>query len=421
MSTKLESFQSGLGRFAQKLSGNVYIQTIRDAMLAYLPFTVIASIFLILAYIPSDAINDFISNVINTPYEVWQGKLMWVHFASLEIAGLLVILTTGYAIAERFDLNRIQVTLTALVSYLVITPIAWTDAGPAYTFASLGAVSMFTAILVGLVTGRLYKLIDDRNIKIKMPESVPPAVSAPFEALIPSLVVILFFWIIALVMDGMGTDLNSFVNDTVGLPLRAAGGSVFGVMFAKTFEQLLWFFGIHGGSIVQGVMTPILLVLEQENQALVLAGEAPIHIMNNSFFTHFAGIGVVGAVIAALIVARSTHYRTTAKIAAGPYVFGVGEPALFGFPLMLNFKLFIPFVFTNIVVITISYLAFASGMVPIPTGLVQLPWTTPVILSGFLVTQSVAGSILQIVLLVTATVIWLPFMRIADKDVQATE
>lgn len=120
-------------------------------------------------------------------------------------------------------------------------------------------------------------------------------------------------------------------------------------------------------------------------------------------------------------MAKSKQYREISKIAIVPYVFGVGEPALFGFPMMLNFSLAIPFIITPAVSAIISYIAFAVGLVPIPTGLVQLPWTTPTIISGFLVTGSIAGSILQIVLLVVSTLIWIPFMRMGDRQMLKME
>ena len=419
--TKFAGLQAGLSRFASKMGANVYVTTIRDAMLAYVPFTFIASIFLILACFPVEGFNNFVSSVLHCEASVWQGKLMYVHSASLAIGGLLVVLTVSHSLAEKLKLNMLQVTLTALISYLILTPLVTTDAGNALALTSVSAESMFCSILVGIFSTKIYQFVDSKGIKIKMPASVPPAVSAPFESLIPSFVSIFVFWIIRLILDAFNTDAVSLINGTLGLPLILVGGSIFGVVFADLFQQILWFFGIHGSSIVSGVMTPVFQVLEDENRNLSMAGEAAVNLINQSYFTHFCGIGVIGGVIAALIVAKSKQYREISKIAIVPYVFGVGEPALFGFPMMLNFSLAIPFIITPAVSAIISYIAFAVGLVPIPTGLVQLPWTTPTIISGFLVTGSIAGSILQIVLLVVSTLIWIPFMRMGDRQMLKME
>ena len=410
-----ERLQRGLGKFAGKMGANIYVTTIRDAMLAYVPFTFIASIFLILACFPVEGVNDFVSSVLHCETAVWQGKLLYVYNASLAIGGLLVSITSSHTMAEKLKLNQLQVTVTALIAYLIITPLTTSEAGDAIALTAISAQSMFCAILTGIFTAKIYQFVDGKNIKIKMPSSVPPAVSAPFESLIPSLFSITIFWIARLIFDAFGTDAVALINNTLGLPLVLVGGSLFGVVFAEIFQQILWFFGIHGTSIVTGVMTPILQVLEDQNKNLSMAGDLPVNIIGQSYFSHFAAVGIPGAVIAALIIAKSKHYREIAKISAVPYVFGVGEPALFGFPMMLNFDLFIPFVLTPPISAVISYVAFAAGLVPIPTGLIQLPWTTPPVISGLLVTGSIRGAILQIVLLAIATLVWLPFMRNADR------
>lgn len=152
-----------------------------------------------------------------------------------------------------------------------------------------------------------------------------------------------------------------------------------------------------------------------------MAGGNPINIISSSFFTHFAGIGIVGAVVAIIIVAKSKRYKEMGKIAGVPYLFNIGEPALFGVPLMLNVTFFIPFVFTSAVSAIVSYIVFSIGLVPLPTGLVQLPWTTPPIISGYLVTGSIAGGILQLALIALATIIWIPFIKIEDRKIVKEE
>lgn len=422
-STKMvEAFQMRLGKFASAMAANIYVTAIRDAMLAYVPFTFIASIFLILACFPSEGFNNFVSSVLHTEASVWQGKLLYVYFASIAIGGLLVVITMSHSIAEKMKLNQIQVIVTALVSYLVLVPLGATAEGaPAITLDSVSAQSMFCAILVGIFTAKIYQLIDSKGIKIKMPASVPPAVSAPFESLIPSFLVICLFWAIRLIMDAFGTDAVSIINKILGMPLTLVGGSVIGIMFIMAFQQLLWFFGLHGSSIVTGVMLPVWQVLEDQNKAASMAGLIPTNIICNSFYSHFAAIGIQGAIIATFIVARSKQYREVAKISVAPLMFNVGEPALFGFPMMLNFTLAIPLIFASSISALVSYIAFATGVVPIASGLVQLPWTTPIILSGFLVTGSFKGALLQLLCLVVSTLIWIPFIKMGDKQTLAIE
>lgn len=69
--TFTDAFQMKLGQFASAMSANIYVTAIRDAMLAYVPFTFIASIFLILACFPIEGFNNFVSSVLHCEAAVW--------------------------------------------------------------------------------------------------------------------------------------------------------------------------------------------------------------------------------------------------------------------------------------------------------------------------------------------------------------
>ena len=395
---------------------------IKDGMLSYMPFAFIASIFLIIAFFPVPAFTDFVSNITGLETAVWQGKLALVNDASLGIGGLLVLLSISNNLAKSLKINPMQVTMTTVVCFLILVPFGKAEAVKFIDVTYLGAQTIFLSIMISIVTAKVYKFIDDRGIKIKMPDSVPPAVSAPFESIIPSLVVITLFWILRLVIDGFGGGSALAIFTLIlGMPLQAVGGSLPGVIIVKMFSQLLWFFGIHGDSIVNGVMTPIFQVLQSENQAASLAGSIPPNIISQSFWDSFASIGIIGSILAIIIIAKSKRYREMKKIAGVPYIFNVGEPTLFGLPLMMNVTYFIPFLLSNVASIAISYTAFATGLVPKCTGLAQVPWTTPLLVSGYLTTSSIAGSILQLVCLIVVILIWLPFVKIVDNQLVKEE
>lgn len=408
-----------LSKISSKLSANIYINAIKDGMLAYMPFAFIASVYLIIAFFPVKGFTDFVTSIVG---EGWQGKLALVNDASLGIGGILVLLAVSRSLAEKLKINSMQVSLTALVSFMILIPYGSIKSGKIIEVTYLGAQAIFLSLLVSIVTAKVYKFIDDKGLKIKMPAAVPPAVSAPFESIIPSLVVITLFWGVRTVIDAFdGGSALALFNLVLGTPLQAVGGSIFGVVFAKIFSQLLWFFGIHGDTIVNAAMTPILTVLQDTNRNLSLAGLAPTEIINQSFWDSFASIGVIGSIVAIVIIAKSKRYKEMKKIAGVPYIFNVGEPTLFGIPLMMNVTYFIPFILSNVVSILISYFAFSTGLVPLCTGIAQVPWTTPILVSGYLVTGSIAGSILQLVCLIAVILVWLPFVRVADKQILKEE
>jgi len=409
----MEKLRDNLMKFAQKLNANVYLQIIRDAMLAYMPFTISTGLFLILANFPVQAVTDWICKVFNCDFFTYFMTITQLYRVGLGIGGFIVLLTTAISAAKRFEADITQSLVTAVISFLVLIPLG---EGNTLRQSDLSANNMFMALVVGICAVKLYKFLVDKNIKIKMPKSVPDMVSKPIESLIPSFITMMLFWAIRLTCGAFGTTFAAVIVAVLGTPMKLVTGNIFGVVFTQIFTQLLWFFGIHGGSITTAFVSPVYQMLSEENRAAALAGLPVPNIISNEF-GNFCGIGVIGAVVAALIVARSKRYREVAKVTAVPYIFGVGEPALFGFPLLMNFTFFIPFVFTNAINSIIAYASMAIGLVPIPNGLVSPAWTTPIILKGFLATQSIAGGLLELVQLIVATLIWIPFIRIADKQV----
>ena len=95
-------------------------------------------------------------------------------------------------------------------------------------------------------------------------------------------------------------------------------------------------------------------------------------------------------------------------------MFGINEPIVFGLPIVLNPMILIPFMLVPTINIVISYFCMSIGLVPICTG-VAIPWTMPVVLSGFLATGW-QGAVLQLLLLILGVFIYMPFIKMMDKQ-----
>ena len=103
------------------------------------------------------------------------------------------------------------------------------------------------------------------------------------------------------------------------------------------------------------------------------------------------------------------------KLAILPGVFGINEPVIFGLPVVLNPVIVIPFILCPVLNTLISGIVMKLGWVAWTNG-VQLPWTTPPIISGWLATGSWTGSALQIVEIILNILIYYPFVKMLDKQ-----
>ena len=253
-----------------------------------------------------------------------------------------------------------------------------------------------------------------------MRPSVPPAVSKSFSALRPAVITLSIFLIVRLVFTFTPWgNVHDFVYEIIQSPLTNLGKGLIATLIAIFAIQLLWFFGLHGQIIVNSVMDPIWNTLSLENFTAFQAGSELPNVVTKQFIETFTvGLGGTGmtliVILSILAFAKSKQLKEVGKLAAPAGIFNVNEPVIFGLPIVLNPMIVIPWILGPVLATLVAYLAMASGLVPLTTG-VAVPWTTPVFLSGMLATNSLRGGILQLVQMGTVLVVWYPFLKAFDK------
>ena len=98
-----------------------------------------------------------------------------------------------------------------------------------------------------------------------------------------------------------------------------------------------------------------------------------------------------------------------------PGIFNINEPVIYGYPIVYNLPLMIPFVLVPDLFIGLTYLLTNLGL--INPCVAMVPWTTPVFISGWLATGGdVRAVIWQGVEVLLAMAIYLPFMKISERS-----
>ena len=418
MNEKLESIFMPL---AEAIGRNKYLMSIRDGFLVSTPLLIIGSLFLLVGNFPIEAWTDFIAN------QGWAGYIGKPASATFDIMAILATLGIAYAFAGRMNVDKIFGAATALVSWFTVMPFTIDtvlDTGETLSisgipFAWVGSKGIFIGIACAFLSVHIYAWVNSKGWVIKMPEGVPPTVEQSFSALIPAGVVVFVFfavnWIFALTPYGSAFQ---FVFEILQAPLLFLGNTLGAMVIAYIFLHFFWFFGVNGGSVVGAVFNPILQTLAAENASALQAGLPIPNIISQQFQDLFATFGGCGStlslLIAMILFCKSKRVTELAKLSLVPGIFGINEPIVFGLPIVLNPTILVPFVLVPTVNIVISYFAMYLGLVPYCNG-IQLPWTTPVIISGFLSTNW-AGAVLQAILLVIGVFIYLPFIKMIDKQ-----
>jgi len=415
--------------FAGKLAGQRHLQALRDGIILAMPFIIIGSLFLIVAYLPYIGSDPDRMYLITN--EAIRAKILLPVASTFDIMALIAALGVAYRLAEKYDLDSITAAAISLAGFLTATPFlvehTLTDGSVVEVSGAIPAVMMgsnglFVALLIGILSTEIYRFIVKKNIVIKMPDGVPPAVSKSFVALIPGFVVVALVWVIRLIVEALGIEsIHDIVGIVLGAPLGMLGDTLIGSIIAMGVVQLLWSTGLHGMNIVNSVMSPIWLQNTGENQAVYVAtngtGELP-NIFTAQFFDVFVNIGgsgaTLGLVILMLLWAKSKQMKQIGRLSAGPGLFMINEPVVFGVPIVLNPMLIIPFFIVPLVNVITTYVAMEWGLVAKPNG-VAIPWTTPPIIGGFLATNSISGSIMQVFNIVVGFFIYLPFFKLWDN------
>ncbi len=391
-----------------KISKNRYLDSIQKAFITLMPIIIIASFFVLLASFPIPAWQKLIEPI--SSY-FWAGNSATMGLLSIGLSLGIGFYLSGYYKQYDDKVDPFSGAIISLFSFLMLFPIGTNDKIGAYLPAdNLGSTGMFAAIIVGIISIEIYRLLVKKNIVMKMPEGVPPMVANAFTSLIPIFVTVTLWWIIRypLNLDIVGLIMAGFK------PIVAGGASFIAQFIGVFLDRLLWFVGIHGTNVVTSVMQPIWLDMLGQNQAAAEAGNVIPQIASEQFLNYFVRVSPLPLIVL-MLMSSVKRYKTLGKLAVAPSLFNIAEPVIFGLPIILNPILFIPWVFGYLVIFVFSYLVIASGLVPAPY--ILLPWTTPGPIGAYLGTGgSWAAAILSTLNYVIMFFIWLPFYRILERQ-----
>lgn len=415
-----------------KLVNTKPLQALKDGMVFPLPFIIVGSVFLILAQFPYAPVAEFFQNVGLTPMfnQAYGGTFaIMALFAAFGIAyswvknaGYDAITAGMLAIAVHLILQPSMVKSVVSVTDTTVTSNAW-QASNVIDKAWLGGQGMILAIIAGLFVGGIYTWFMKKNITIKMPASVPANVSNSFTALIPAFAIVTGAMIIYAISMAIGqVSFVELIYNLIQQPLQHATDGLFGVLIISFLPVFFWFFGVHGATLISGIMTPLLLANSADNLKLYQAGtlsmDGGAHIVTQSFmdqFTTVTGSGMtIGLLIFMLVGARSEQMKSMGKLSAGPAIFNINEPILFGTPIVMNPLFLVPFIMMPVAAGLGTYGLISMGILPPLNGL-MVPWTTPIIISGFIV-GGWQHAIWQAALIGISTIMYWNFAKKYDRS-----
>ena len=409
-----------------KISNQRHLAAIRDGLSIMIPATIIGGIACLIAIPPIPATITEPSNFFYALLLAWKSLaaaynqyLMVPYYMTIGIISIYVVTGVSYRFAKNYGMDGINNAVSALLVYLCVSG-AVDLANGTIVIAKLGAAYMFSAMIIALLTVEVNHFFESRNIVIKLPDSVPPNVAAPFNVLIPlGFTVVVMIIIDALLTSFTGAGIASLVY-TIFQPLMRATGSLPSVLLINILMTTFWFFGIHGANMLSVVTSPITTAALAANAQAVVDGVELPYIYSgamNSVFGNWITYNVILLVI--FLWCKSTQMKSIAKIAIVPSLFNINEPSIFGLPTVLNVYTYIPLLVCSVINTGAYYLLASANIVG--RFYVTLPFTVPGPLQAFLATGDVKTVLLWVVLFLVDIPIVYPFIKTYDKTLLEQE
>lgn len=407
---------------AAKIGGEKHLAAIRDGFIAIIPIIMAGAFAILINNLAIPGYQPLMKDIFGAHWKDW-GSAVWN--GSYAIMSLLVAFTIAYNLGKSRGKDGLATGLVSVGTFIIF----FGDLAKSTQF--FGTNGLLLAIIIALIVGdAMAYLLGNPRLVFKMPEGVPPAVAKSFASLFPSIIVIGLAGLAqAVYQNFVHTSIPQLMLTTIQAPLQGIVSSLPGVLVLIFVIQILWFFGLHGSNMMLPIVNGVLLPLTIKNMHLVAEGKSPIYIVNDQFlnsFVFFGGAGATICLIAAIFIVNRTRKRksevqlTLAKLAGLPGIFNINEPIIFGLPICLDAIYLIPFIFIPLFNAVVAYFCLATHLVPLVQ--LEVTWTMPPILSGWLATNSWRGAVLSIILLIIDIAIYIPFVAVAaQRDVKAQD
>lgn len=385
-----------------KVAENPILQAMRNGIALTMPLTIIGSIFMIIANLPIDNWADILGD--------FQPMLSMPTNFTYSILGIVACLGITYYMAEHYKVDKINAMSIALVLYLM----AQCNDDWSLNVDALGASGLFTGIIIAFITVLVFHFFIKRNMVLRMPKGVPPAVAETFVSLVPALFLIALLWVIRVL-------LHFNINETVTAifsPLAVGLNTLPGMLLYVLFILLLWCCGLHGSNIMGTIGDPVFLTMMASNVEAFQNGDPLPYAFAGGFYITYLCLGGTGSTLGLVInmlFSKSKAYRTLGRMSLPSAIFCINEPVVFGFPIVMNPIMMIPYILTPIILCIGSYILIITNV--ISAVVFSPPWTTPPLMNAYLATGGNIPSVIwSFISIFISVVIYFPFFKISEKQ-----
>ena len=376
--------------------------TIKIGLAMVLPVLFIGSMTVLLNGLPipgyQDFLDSFLGGALRSILQTIQTATVGILAIYLTIA--LNVSYTNQTAGGAQTLSRFGSLLSSLTGFFIL--VGFFAGKP--DLSLLSGQGVFSALLAGLIGSALYRKFEagHKAGKSVYVDGGDSAFNAALRVILPFLGVVLCFAVanyLITVCFGVDSVQHLFMKamEAIFSSLRRSYAS--GLLFTVLISTM-WWFGIHGNNVLDHVA--------EDMFSQILPGE----IVSKSFIDTFVIMGgtgcLIGLLIAMIVFGKKSSTKKLSRLAFVPSLFNISELLVFGFPVIYNPLMLIPFILAPALCYTSAFLLTRAGFLPEVTR--SVIWTTPPLLSGYLATGSARGILVQVFNILISFLCYAPFV-----------
>ncbi len=396
---------------------HLWLIAIRHSFVSLLPITLLRVLAEVAIHLPWPAYHELMRDLFGSD---WQAPIHIVVDNSIGIFGFLLAATVAshliYLIAkitkEAEASLALMASLSAVINFIiVISVINQSD-------TQISIHMMLIGVLVGLASAEFLSWAANQSWLDLI--NLPVESDTTFYNAMRLTPTIMMGGIVFLIGTLLWSTLPEIPNVLIAVNQWAQTTEIANWILsivAVLINQLFWFFGIHGGLALDayGVGT-----LFQPGTISQYSSEWASRAVFDGFVLLGGSGATIGLLIAIFMVTKQGAQNKLAKFSVIPSIFNINDILIYGLPLILNPIYFIPFLFVPLLLMVMTLLSVQLGLIEI-TMTHAISWTTPPLLSAWLMTESWRGVALHIAEISVSTMLYLPFVKMAEKKRQLSE
>ena len=391
--------------FSKKIS--LITGTIKSSLAMTIPVLFIGSITVLLNGFPVRAYQDFLDTFLGGTF---RSIIIAVQNSTVGMLAVYITIATNHCYMNHTGeadklVFRFGSMLGCLCGFFMIVGIF----GGEPDFSLFSGQGVFSAMLAGIIGSALFRKFASmlKTPKTVFVDGADTEFNAALRVMLPFVCVTLCFaaanYLIT-VAFGVQSLQHLFMKAVDAVFVRMHRSYSSGLLFTM-LTSIMWWFGIHGNNVLNQVAEDMFTEI------------IPGQIVSKSFIDTFVNMGgtgcVIGLLAAMFMLGKRTSTKKLTRMAMIPGLFNIGEMAVFGFPIIYNPLMALPFILAPFVCYTNAYLMTLIGFIPPVTR--EVVWTTPPLMSGYFATGSVNGIVVQLANILLSAACYAPFVVIYEN------